>query len=246
MRKFSIVAASAVATLALAGLSSNAKADLTLLGEVGLPLNPTAQIPALKGIRLQGNYFDSEGGEVYSLVAAGRAGEAPVEINGGVLRAKGGGSSENGFALGAKYLFTRESETGVRLAAGAGFYDIDELQNIRVYGVATKSFGAASEARVPINGHLGVRFDRFKAGGESDSKVSFFAGAEVPIVPNGEFQAVGEVGTKIADGGSTRYSLGVRYRPAAKPYGASIGIQREGSISDKAKVYLQVGYTFGG
>lgn len=246
MRKFSVAAASAVAILALAGLSSNAKADLTLTGEVGLPLNPTAQIPQLKGVRLQGNYFDGGDGELYSIVAAGRAGAAPVEISGGYIRAKGGGDSENGFALGAKYLFTREGDAGVRLAAGAGYLDIGDLENIRAYGVATKYFGTVSDEKVPVTGHLGVRYDRFKIFSDSDSKVSVFAGVEVPVVPSGEVQFVGELGSKVVDGGSTRYSASVRYRAKQQPFGASIGFQREGVFVDKGRIFAQVGYTFGG
>lgn len=245
MRKYSIAAA--VAALALTGLAGSARADLTVTGEVGLPLNPTAQIPEGKGIRLQGNYFDSTGGELYGLVAAGRAGTAPVEINGGYLRASGGGDSTNGFTIGAKYLISKETDpAGVRLAAGVGYYKLDELKNTRAYFVASKYFGELIEGKAPITGHLGLRYDNFKGFGNSSNKASVYAGVEVPVTPDGQFQFVGELATKTVDGGGTPYSASLRYRPQAQPFGASLGIARNGAFDNKGRFFAQIGYTFGG
>lgn len=255
----------ALAGVALVTMTGAARADLTVFGEVGLPLNPTAQIPQPGGIRLQGNYYDfgeSVGIEtkVYGLTAAGRVG-GNLEVNGGVFRYEadisgaaaefGDGGKETGFGIGAKYLISRETDpAGVRLAVGAGYFDVSGLSNQRVYGVATKSFGdVVTAGRTPIVGHLGVRYDRYDLDDfGDDSKVSIFAGAEVPITRDGQFQAVGELGTEIAEGGGTPYSLSLRYRPAGRPFGASIGIQRQGAlgiVANDASLFLQIGYTFG-
>jgi hypothetical protein len=115
--------------------------------------------------------------------------------------------------------------------------------------VATKYFGTVTGERVPITGHLGVRYDRYDLDGFGDSsKLSLFAGAEVPITGDGQFQAVGELGSKIADNGGTPFSLSVRYRPRARPFGASIGVQRQGAlgiVANEIKLFAQLGYTFG-
>ena len=62
-------------------------------------------------------------------------------------------------------------------------------------------WATVTDGRTPITGHLGVRYDNFDAFGGSADKFSVFAGAEVPITQTGDISAVGEVGTKIADGG---------------------------------------------
>jgi hypothetical protein len=46
-------------TTAVAGASAGAaRADLTISGAVGLPLNPTAQIPERGSVRVQANFSD--------------------------------------------------------------------------------------------------------------------------------------------------------------------------------------------
>jgi hypothetical protein len=173
---------------------------------------------------LQGNYYDfgENSGistKLYGITAAGRVGAAStLEVNGGIFRYEadvsgpleefGDGGKETGFGIGAKYLISRESDPeGVRLAVGAGYFDVSGLNNQRVYGVATKYFGTVTGERVPITGHLGVRYDRYDLDGFGDSsKLSLFAGAEVPITGDGQFQAVGELGSKIADNGGTPFS----------------------------------------
>ncbi len=241
----------ALATLVLAGMSGAAHADLNYNGEVGLPLNPTAQIPQEGGFRLQGNYYDlGNSVNFYSVGGAIRASKtAPIEINGAVNYVDGGGSNDVRFSVGAKYLFSKESDkAGVRLAAGAGYseYSISgtALKNTRAYLVASKSFGNPVEGRSSITGHLGVRYDHYEFGGNSD-KGSVYAGVEIPVTPTGEVQLLGEVGSKVADGGDVPYSVGLRYRPAQKPFGATVGIQRAGITSNDPKVFVQLGYTFG-
>jgi len=248
----------ALATLAILGATSTARADLTLQGAVGLPLNPTAQIPSEGGVRVQADYFDL--GEIagddlryYGVHAAGRVADR-FEINGGVSRldAKGflDGLDETGFDIGGKYLFTRETDpAGVRLAVGAG-YSRALLRNTYAYVVGTKSFGrGVTEDRFPITGHLGLRYDRFRVdqGGfvGKSNKASIYGGLEVPFTRTGDFAFVGELQSKNADGGQAPYSASLRYRPAGQGFSASIGFQRQGIIRDNG-LFAQLGFTFGG
>jgi len=258
---------SLIAAAAIVVSASAAKADLTVNGAVGLPLNPTAQIPAEGGIRVQGNYYDlgdsfgAGDAKVYGIYAAGRAGDM-LEINGGIEKLDGPkfdgvpnlNLNRTGLALGAKYLFTRESDApGVRIAAGLG-YSRAQANNLHAYVVGTKYFGELTGERVPITGHLGLRYDRFDYDFISDfaddltsSKVSLFAGVEVPITANGDFSFAGELQTKNNEfaGSKSPYSASIRYRPAGQGFAASIGIQRRGlAISEGSGLFAQLGYTF--
>ncbi len=238
--KVSVVSTLAVAAVA-ATLTGVAHADSTINGAIGLPLNPTAQIPNEGGIRVQGDYFDANGGEFYGIHAAGRVGDR-LEINGGVERISGGGN-QTGIAIGAKYLISRETEKpGVRLAAGVGYSKV-LLDNIHGYLVASKYLGQLSEGRTPITGHLGLRYDHFDAGLGNSDKASVFAGVEAPFTREGDLAFVGELGSKIVNGGSTPYSASLRYRPAGQPYSASVGVQRYGLFTG-SNLFVQVGYTF--
>ncbi len=240
-----IITSVALATVAVAALAGSAHADLNISGAVGLPLNPTAQIPGDEGARVQGNYYDLGGDATYyGLFAAARVGEK-IEINGGVnkLDANGGPFDRTGFAVGAKYLISRENDpAGVRLAVGAG-YNQALLKNTNAYVVGTKYLGATDGGRIPITGHLGLRYDNFDTGFGNSDKFSVFAGAEVPLSQTSGFTAVGEVGSEIADGGGTPYSISVRYRPQGRPFGASVGLAQTG-IGDGSRVFAQLGYTF--
>lgn len=220
-----------------------ARADLNIDGAVGLPLNPTAQIPNEGGVRLQGNYYDGDGGSYYGLFAAGRVADN-IELSGGINRVDAaGGGDDTGGAIGVKYLFTRESDpAGVRFAVGAGYNDV-LLKNINVYAVASKSLGKLTEGRTPIVGHLGIRYDRFDLGANNSSKASVFVGAEVPVTRTGEFQLVGEVGSENVSGGRVPYSISGRYRPQDQPFGVSAGYQRN-SLLGNGNFFVQVGYTF--
>ena len=260
--KKTFVAGATLAAVALTGAMSMspARADLTYQGAVGLPLNPTAQIPELSGVRVQGNYFDlggAAGGSLryYSVVGAGRVSDR-IEVNGGITRLDGSNAltflDKTSFAVGAKYLFTRESDPQrVRLAAGVG-YDRALLRNLYAYGVATKSFGRGiSEGRRAITGHLGLRYDRFDSGGiggNESNKLSVYGGVEVPVAES--LAIVGELQSKKTEffNAKTPYSLSVRYRPQNSPLGASVGVARQGviGVNNGARVFAQVGYTFGG
>ena len=235
-----IITSVALATVAIAATAGSARADLNLSGAVGLPINPTAQIPAAGGARVQANYYDlGNSTSYYGLFGAARVGEK-LEVNGGVNKLE---NYKSGFALGAKYLISRENDpAGVRLAVGAG-YNSALLKNTNAYVVATKYLGQVTNGRTPITGHLGVRYDKFDGGAANSDKFSVFLGAEVPVSPTGDLSAVGEIGTKIADGGNTPYSISVRYRPQGRPFGASIGLGQTG-LGDGSRLFAQVGYTF--
>jgi len=259
----------ALATALVSAASTPAFADLTYQGAVGLPLNPTAQIPLPGGVRVQGSYYDlgdtnsganPADAKYYGLHAAGRVG-GTLELNGGVHQFRsnvstiGGGSvgdRSTGFSLGGKYLFSRENDgPGVRLAAGVGYQDQDVFaldgKNYHAYVVGSKYLGAVSGERVPVIGHLGLRYDRYEfqlgAGPETRSnKASIFAGVEVPFTRTGDLSFVGELQSKNIDGGSAPFSASVRYRPKGQPFSASLGIQRQG-LGDSG-LFAQVGYSF--
>jgi hypothetical protein len=265
----------AIAAVALLGAASGARADLNIDGAVGLPLNATAQIPQTGGIRIQGNYYDQgdssfgvAGAKVdqkhLGLVAAGRVADM-IEINGGIERNRyrangifgGGSDSDSGIALGAKYLFSRESDpVGVRFAVGAGYNRV-QARNTYAYAVATKYLGDVTGGKLPITGHLGLRYDRFKAANvagigfvpfdvagvanTSTNKVSVYGGIEVPF--GGSFAAVGELQSKRIRGGDTPYSASIRFRPQGSPFSGSVGIARTGIGIDKG-LFAQIGYSF--
>lgn len=238
----------ALAAVLVAGAGQAAQADLTYQGAVGLPLNPTAQIPAPGGVRIQGSYLDFDNDvKDYGIHAAGRIADR-FEINGGFskLDTNGGPNDDSGFNIGAKYLITRESDpAGVRLAVGAG-YDRALLRNTYVYLVGSKYLGAINGDRTPITGHLGLRYDRFDpSGGAADSsKVSVYGGVEVPITRTGDFSLVGEIQSENNEYAGTDFpfSASVRFRPAGEGYSASVGVQRQG-LGDTG-FFAQLGYTF--
>ena len=255
-----------LAALVVALGSASARADLTYQGAVGLPLNPTAQTPLEGGVRLQGNYYDlgdasgtniNVDSSLYGLYAAGRLG--PAEVSGGIQQTRnrvnvlGTTNSDNktGFTLGAKYLFSRETDpAGVRLAVGGGYGDLDGFgangRNYHGYLVATKYLGDVTEGRVPITGHLGLRYDRYyfgSGGGRIRSnKGSVYGGVEAPFTPTGDFAFVGELQSKNVRGGSVPFSASVRYRPSAQPFSASIGVARQGLGG--TGLFAQLGYSF--
>lgn len=242
------------------GAAGIARADLTLNGAVGLPLNPTAQIPGTDGIRVQGNYYDlgDVGGDLNLLgvYGAGRLTDR-LEVNGGLERVSGDGAldplDETSIAIGVKYLVTRQTEEtgqdlgGVRIAVGAG-YSRALLRNKHAYVVATKDFsGLSGSGRPPGLVHLGLRYDDFDGGGAlagDSSRVSIYGGIEVPLDRQGRLHAVGELQTKNSDFGSSEfpYSASLRYRTEAG-FSASAGLARQGLTGDNG-LFVQVGKTF--
>jgi len=234
---------------------------LTISGALGLPLNPTARIPAKGSSIVQANYFDLFSAEttdasLYGLYAATRLGDAPVELSVGIERLSADNDvldiDRTGFALGIKYLVTGDNDTdpeAVRVAVGAG-YSSALYKNKHVYAVATKAFSAGTRV---VTGHIGARYDRFSINGLDldSSKVSFYGGLEVPIDRRGHFNLVGEVGTKNANtelGGASPYSLSLRYQ-GESGLAVSAGIARQGVTSNftndsGGRLFAQVGKTF--
>jgi hypothetical protein len=243
---------------------------LTISGAVGLPLNPTAQTPAKGSVRVQANYYQlfkddaliNADSKLYGVYVAGGVTDR-LEVSAGLEKnsVSGNGAAsdifdKSGVALGVKYLLGKQSNPeDVRFAIGAG-YSSALFKNTHVYAVASKGFGAG---RRVITGHLGVRWDRFKANGNAvlpgvgsfeSSKVSVYGGAELPIDRRGRFTLVGELQSKNTDtefGGAMPYSLSVRYR-SDNGFSASVGMMRQGVLSDIVQddsgLFAQVGKTF--
>lgn len=241
----------ALAAVLVAGVSQAAHADLTHQGAVGLPLNPTAQIPNERGARLQADYFDFGGDLTYiGAHAAGLLGN-DIEINGGISSLSVDGLpdgvdsefDETGFDIGAKYLFTRETDpAGIRVAAGAG-YSSTLLDNTYVYLVGTKYLGDLNGERLPITGHLGLRYDRFDFILDTSSQVSVYGGVEVPVTRDGSFTLVGELQSPKVEDGEIPYSASLRFRPRNQGVSASIGLARQG-FTDENGFFAQLGISF--
>jgi opacity protein-like surface antigen len=255
--------AALAATLMLSAASA-ARADQTINGAFGLPLNPTAQIPEPNGVRIQANYYDFgsvENGDgdlaFYGLYAAGRLTDIPLEISGGVEKFHARGSDvdfldDTSFSVGAKLLLTRDTDPqAVRVAAGVGYSDTF-FKNIHGYVVATKYFGDLTGGKAPIAAHLGVRYDRYKVESITSNKPSIYGGVEIPITRDGKVSFVGEIQSKNAESEfdpEIPYSAAVRYRPTNGGFSASAGVQRQGvfgNITDRSSnFFVQIGYTFG-
>lgn len=246
----------AAVVAAFVASASVAKADLSFNGAVGLPLNPTAQIPAKGAVTVQANYYDQEESgfkaKSYGLYAAGQVADG-FEINGGIEKFDTDFNPYNrsGFALGAKYLFTHKSDpSNVQFAVGAG-YSRSDANNVYAYGVASKAFNGSGD-RAPIIGHLGVRFDRFDydfVGGDKSDKTSIYGGVEIPFTRKGDLAFVGELQSRITEFDSldAPYSAGIRYHGRENGISATVGVQRRPFfINSESRVFAQLGYTFGG
>lgn len=242
----------ALAAAALAGtLSAPARADLTINGAVGLPLNPTARMPLPGGARIQANYFDlgtrfNSDAKFYGLYAATALGER-VEISGGVEKLKAtnllNGLDRTGVALGIKYLLYKpEDLTKVRVAIGAQ-YSRALVRKKSVYIVGTKYLGNGDGSRVPIAAHLGVRYDRFDNDFDTSNQASLYGGVEVPLTADNKFSVVGELQTKNQKDGKFPYAASIRYQPQGTGFSASIGIARQGLLNDNG-LFAQIGYSF--
>lgn len=246
------LASLAVALTAGMALGGAAQADLTRSGAVGLPLNPTAQMPAKGSVRVQANFSDLgdiSGSDLNfaGIYAAGRLGDR-LEISGGLERLDGdrflNPLDETNIALGAKYLLKPGGTDGVAIAAGAG-YSRALLRNKHAYVVASKSFNALSKSGRPsATGHLGVRYDDYRLFGSNSGKASLYGGVEVPLDARGRLSAIGELQSKTSEFNTSRYpfSAGVRYN-ASGNFSATVGYMREG-ITGESGFYGQVGKTF--
>lgn len=243
--------------------AGGAKADLNINGATGLFLNPTAEVVQKGQPRIQANYYDfgtDYDDVLYGIYGAVAAGEG-WEVSGGINRFDVGESQwsdwdRNGYAIGTKYRLANNREKGLQVAIGAG-YDRALLSNVHAYVAATKVFNANS-TRSGIVGTLGLRFDRFtdirqSSPDEKSSKVSAFAGLEVPLGGSGDFRLIGEIGSKNTDGTfgpnpKFPYAVGLRYSPRDKAYSLSAGVARQGINTpheSQPRLFVQAGYTFG-
>jgi hypothetical protein len=229
---------------------------LDISGAVGLALNPTAQIPNVGGVRVQGNFYElfrndefNDRARLFGVYAAGRPWKAPVEISGGIERLDVSSDDEpfedeltkTGVSLGAKWQFWQNKSGDLFLAAGAG-YSRQLYKNLNAYVVATKAFNVGER---PIWGHLGVRYDRYKvnfgAPGDDDlssNQASVYGGLEVPIDRRGRWSVAGELQSKNTGddlsgdlGSKAPYSIALRYQQP-NGFAASIGYARQGVLAN--------------
>lgn len=246
------------------------RGSLTINGAMGLPLNPTANMPAQGTARVQGNYYKlwsndtlaEADSKLYGIYVATALSDR-IEVHAGFekqdVSADGLGSNSieeiggSGAAFGVKYLLNKPSSArDARLAIGAG-YSKALYKNTYAYLVASKGFGARNRI---IQGHIGVRYDRFEVDDTpltdkaSSSQFSGFIGAEIPIDERGRFSLVGELQTKNAKdelGGAMPYSVSLRYQNG-DGLSASFGMMRQGVLSEFVTedrgLFAQVGKTF--
>jgi len=244
----------ALAAIAVIGTAQVAKADLTLDGQTGLFLNPTAAVAAKGSPEIQANYqrLSTLGTHFNTYGIGGAIGVADkLELSGNYSRTSVEGYHDNSWRAGAKYQLLQRADKGFDLAVGGNFGNEGlvegDLDHYNVYVAGTKAFNTSSN-RAPIEGTLGLRWDRFSVPGESTSKFSVYAGAQVPLTRTGEFSLVGEVGSKIIDEAETPYALGVRYQPNNSGLSVGVGFGRPNllnSVFGGTSWFAQVGYQFG-
>jgi hypothetical protein len=260
-------AALAVTAVAMIGTAGTARADLTLDGQTGLFINPTAEVAKKGDAEVAVNYqranVDIFDGRISTYGIGGAVGvadklELSANFNKLKLNSDLGDTDSNDWRIGGKYQLFNQSEKGFDLAVGANYERIDgeggNDNHYTAYLAGTKNF-ASSSTRAPIQGTLGVRWDRVTVPYSDDSsKVSVYAGANVPLTRTGDFSLVAEVGTKTLEtiagqDASTPYAIGLRYRPKASGFSAGIGFGRPSIVTQQELVgtswFAQIGYAFG-
>jgi len=244
----------ALAAVALIGTASAARADLTIEGQTGLFINPTAEIVQKNAPEISASYLKNSNDEfkekVYGIHGVIQAVDK-LELNAGLMHYKDNNNhSTNDWHLGGKYQILNQAEKGFDLAAGAdyarynGSGDTNSTNNYLLYLAATKSFQASND-RAPIQGTLGVRWDKstYTGGYSSESKASVYAGVQVPVTRTGEVSVIGELGSKTYDDGESVYAIGLRYHP--KDTGLSLGVAYGRPWGYGHALFAQIGYTFG-
>lgn len=249
----------ALAVAVIAGSAGVARADLTLDGQTGLFINPTAEVAKQDSGEIQADYqhIGSDYGSVNVYGVGGAYGIADkLEISGNYnyLKVSGGGSGHaNDWRAGGKYQLLSQHDKGFDLAVGGNYERISQgggssLNHYNGYVAATKGFGY-SESRAPIQATLGVRWDHYSASGMSTSRASVYAGAAVPLSSDGQFSLIGEVGSKTIDGAKTPYAVGLRYHPKSSQFSIGAGFGRPNIFSQESGAnttwFAQIGYNFG-
>ncbi|MEO6907291.1 MAG: hypothetical protein ABI210_05325 [Abditibacteriaceae bacterium] len=257
-----------VAAAAFIGTAGSARADLTLNGETGMFINPTAQVVQKGHGEIGINYYriaSGFGGKIdqYGIVGAASLTDR-LELSGGIGRDQisgGGGSfTATNSSFGLKYQIQNSAKDGYDLAIGGLTQNLNlagiDLSDSVAYLTATKAFGH-SENRSPILATVGLRLDHIDlpfGAPFSDNQFSVYAGAQVPLAEG--LNLIGEVGTKTYSLPGTKipYAIGLRYSPKDKGFSISGGIQRSGlsTVSlfgpgggSSNNFFLQAGYTFG-
>lgn len=248
-------AALAVATVAVIGTAGAARADLTLDGQTGLFINPTAKVATKSSPEIQADYqrLSVDGYHFNTYGIGGAIGLADkFELSANYNRSSIEGEHGDTWRIGGKYQILQQADKGFDLAVGGNYEKIDffgesDLTHYNAYVAGTKAF-STSTTRAPIEGTLGLRWDRFSDSGFSTSRASVYAGANVPLSSDGKFSLVGEFGTKIIDGGDNPYSIGLRYHPKGSGFSVGAGFGRPSLLNDevdKSSIFAQVGYQFG-
>lgn len=251
-------AALAVATVAMIGTAGAAKADLTLDGQTGLFANPTAEVLKKGTSEVQVSYdrLSANGGHV-SDVNAGFAFSPldKLELSANTDRLSVGGEHISSSRLGLKYQFINQADKGYDVAAGLNYGSVFIYDQWTLYAAATKAFNL-SHNRAPVKGTLGVRWDRFSAYSQSESKASVYGGVEVPLTSDGKFSLIGELGSKVFDYGQSTYAIGLRYHPQSSGFSLGAGYGRiansginallvSGSGENFHNFFVQASYNFG-
>jgi len=247
----------ALAAVALVGTASAARADLTLDGQTGLFANPTAEIAKKGAPEVQVNYNRlSAEGEHLSDIGLGFAFSPmdKLELSANTNRTNANGEHIATSRLGLKYQFVNHADKGFDAAAGVNYGNFEGLDQWTLYAAATKGFNI-SHNLAPVKGTLGVRWDRFSAYGESESKGSIYGGVEVPLTRDGQFSLTGELGSKVFDYGQSTYAIGLRYHPKSSGFSVGAGYGRIANSGIGAfagaegvnlhNFFIQAGYTFG-
>lgn len=241
--------------------SMKSTTNLTLNGQTGLFFSPTAEIVESKKPQVQIDYqhvdVADDNANMYGIGGAIQITKG-VELSANYNRGSFLDGHANNWRIGGKYQILNQQDHSFALAVGGSYEDYgisgpSDLTHYGFYAAATKGF-TAGYSQAPIKATVGVRWDHIKLDvpfllSGSDSKTSFYAGASIPVTSDGQFSLVGEINSKILDGGKTPYSLGLRYHPRNTNFNASIGLGRTNLFElfpgTDTGYFAQVGYTFG-
>lgn len=221
-------------------MTGTVQAEQGLVGEVGMTLNPTAQLPPPRVVYVRGLFSvfgDDFGGEFdfYGVHAASRIGQSRFEVSGGISRlyvteeyfpGTADSFGKTALDINLKYLMTPENSRNsrqLRVAVGAG-YSPALLRNFHGYLVGSlplqRTTTGSGEVRAVPMFHTGVRYDRYTSpprfdnfadNGATSRRASVFAGTEVPLHGAGNWVFVGEVQSKNNTFRQNQRRTGLRY-----------------------------------
>jgi len=228
------------------------KADLSLGGQTGLFINPTAGIVEKKHPEVAGQYvrYSDRGYHIngFSVHGALQAVDS-LEVSASYIHYGDKYSySENNWRIGAKYQILNQQEKGIDLAVGADFLQYNANIDGNAYALylaATRDF-TLKEDRAPIKGTLGLRWDKDDPDGyDSSSKASVFGGVEIPLTRTGQVSLIGELASKSSDHRKSVWDVGVRYHPRGTGFSLGAGYGSIWGLQRGSTWFAQVGYQFG-